>query len=185
VNAFIPPPPRIPWFIRIGIWFAERTTRKEMTVGRLLAWYPRAAISSGILEGLIAHKEPGVDERLLKLVRLQSSYAVACPFCIDMNSYAYAEYGISADEIAALRGKTALDDVGSFSERERIALEYARLVSQTPLKFPQSFIDRLNAHFTPREIVILSTTAAQVNYWARLIQALGVPPVGYSEKQTR
>lgn len=35
---------------------------------------------------------------------------------------------------------------------------------------------------TGREIVILASTAAQVNYWARLIQALGIPPAGFSEQ---
>ena len=30
-----------------------------------------------------------------------------------------------------------------------------------------------------REIVILATTSAQVNYWARLIQALGCPPAPF------
>jgi alkylhydroperoxidase family enzyme len=39
----------------------------------------------------------------------------------------------------------------------------------------------LKQHFTEREIVILASTAAQVNYWARLIQALGIPPAGFSD----
>jgi len=29
-------------------------------------------------------------------------------------------------------------------------------------------------------IVIIASTCAQVNFWARLIQALGVPPAGFS-----
>jgi alkylhydroperoxidase family enzyme len=60
-------------------------------------------------------------------------------------------------------------------------MEYTRLVSQTPLKLSGDFIDELEGHFNEREIVILAITAAQVNYWARLIQALGVPPAGFSD----
>jgi hypothetical protein len=30
-------------------------------------------------------------------------------------------------------------------------------------------------------MVILASTTAQVNYWARLIQALGIPPAGFNE----
>ncbi len=173
-SAFIQPPRRIPFYLRFGIWFAERTAHKEMLIGRLLAWYPRAAISSGILEALIAHNEPGVDERMLNLVRLQVSYAVACPFCIDMNSHTDSK--LSSDEMAALRGQVSPESVSTFSLRERLAIEYTKRVSQTPLKFPQPFIDQLTANFSEREIVIIATTAAQVNYWARLIDALGVPP---------
>jgi len=29
--------------------------------------------------------------------------------------------------------------------------------------------------------VILVSTAAQVNYWARLIQGLGIPPAGFGQ----
>jgi len=180
MDAFIAPPKKIPFYLRLGIWFAERTTRKEMLVGKLLAWYPRAAISSGILESLIAHDEPGVNERMLRLVRLQASFAVACPFCIDMNSHAQNEQGITPDEIAAMRGQIDPQSVSTLTPRERIALEYTKRISQSPLKFPQPLIEQLTANFSEREIVIMATTAAQVNYWARLIQALGVPPVGYS-----
>lgn len=180
MDAFITPPQRIPFYIRLGLWFAYRTTGKEMLIGKLLAWYPRAAISSGILESLIAHNELGVDERMLKLVRMQASFAVACPFCIDMNSHEYSARGITQDEIAAMRGHTSIDSIATFSPRERIALDYTKRISQTPLKFPADLIEQLTANFSEREIVILATTAAQVNYWARTIQALGVPAVGYS-----
>jgi alkylhydroperoxidase family enzyme len=56
------------------------------------------------------------------------------------------------------------------------------LVSQTPLQFPHAFIAELRQQFDEREIVILASTAAQVNYWARLIQALGIPPAGFSNQ---
>jgi alkylhydroperoxidase family enzyme len=75
-----------------------------------------------------------------------------------------------------------MEDVDTFSERERMAIQYAKLVSQTPLLFPRSFIEVLKQHFNEREIVILASTAAQVNYWARLIQALGIPPAGFSNQ---
>lgn len=176
MNAFIQPPAKIPFYLRLGIWFAERTARKEMLIGKLLAWYPRAAISSGMLEALIAHDEPGVNERLLKLIRLQVSYVVACPFCIDMNSHADSKHELTADEIAALRGQIPFESVSTFSLRERLALEYTRRISETPLKFPLPLIDQLTANFSERDLVIIATTAAQVNYWARLVDALGVPP---------
>ena len=91
-----------------------------------------------------------------------------------MNSHADSK--LTADEIAALRGQVASESVTTWSLRERLAIEYAKRISQTPLKFPQPFVDQLTANFSEREIVIMATTAAQVNYWARLIDALGVPP---------
>jgi hypothetical protein len=68
MSAYIPPPPRIPWYLRLAIWISERQTGKEMLVARILAWYPKAAIGSGLLESFVAHKDKTVSERLLKLV---------------------------------------------------------------------------------------------------------------------
>lgn len=180
MNAFIEPPNKIPFYLMIGIWISKKITGKDMLPARILAWYPKAAIGSGALEALVAHKDRKLDERILKIVRIQASFAAACPFCIDMNSYRYEEDKISADELMVLQGRKALDEVLTFSKRERLALQYAKLVSQTPLQFPLSFVEELKRQFDEREIVILASTAAQVNYWARLIQALGVPPAGFS-----
>ncbi|NQU65833.1 MAG: carboxymuconolactone decarboxylase family protein [SAR324 cluster bacterium] len=181
MNGFINPPPRIPILLRLGIWVAEKSTGKRMLPARLLAWVPKSALGSGILEALVVHKDKTVSQRLLKLVRMQTSFFVSCPFCIDMNSSGYTEHGISEEEILALRELTPLDNVNSLHEKEKTALEYVRLISQTPILFSETFINKLKSVFAEREIVVLATTVAQVNYWARLIQALGIPPAGFSE----
>ena len=180
MNGFITPPARIPFLLRIGILLAEKMTGKMMLPARLLAWSPKTAIGSGILESLVVHKDQTLSERMLKLVRMQTSFFVSCPFCIDMNSLDYQEVDISDEEIFALQGKSALDEVSSFTEREIVAMDYVKLISQTPLSFTADFIQKLKKLFTDREIVVLAATVAQVNYWARLIQALGIPPAGFS-----
>ena len=179
--AFIDPPARLPLLLRLGVWLSRSLSGHDLLLARLLGWYPRAAVSSGMLEALIAHHDGRLTPRVLQLVRLQTSFAVACPFCIDLNAVNRALQSISPAELAALQGRTELAAVPSFSAPERLALRYARLISQTPLRFPPDFIAELKAAFTEREIVVLATTAAQVNYWARLIQALGVPPIGAAD----
>jgi alkylhydroperoxidase family enzyme len=179
MQAFIEGPKRIPLLLRVGIWFSERITGKVMLPARILAWYPKAAVGSGVMEALVAHEDGRMDKRMLKLIRMTASYAVACPFCVDMNSHAYHDVGISEEEAESLRGD--FEKVASFSEREKLAIAYTRLISQTPLKFHPDVVERVKSAFTEREFVILASTAAQVNYWARLIQALGIPPAGFGE----
>lgn len=174
-EAFIAPPAKPFWLYRLLVQLAERVAGQPLLPARLLLWYPPAAFSSGVLEALIADGRRDLSPRLLQLVRLQTSFAVACPFCIAMNSAEVEGTPLAPEELAALRGQTPLEAVPTFSERERLAVQYARLITQTPLKFYPDFIARLKQTFTEREIVILATTAAQVNYWARLIQALGIP----------
>jgi alkylhydroperoxidase family enzyme len=182
MEAFIKPPAIIPLFLRLGIWISKKATGKDLLPAKILAWYPKAAIGSGALEALVAHHDRNLDERILKIVRIQASYAAACAFCIDMNSFQYNETKITKDELMVLQGRKTLEEITSFSERERLAIQYAKLISQTPLQFPKVFIKELRQHFNEREIVILASTAAQVNYWARLIQALGIPPAGFSNQ---
>jgi alkylhydroperoxidase family enzyme len=182
MESFIEPPLKIPFYLRIGIWISKIITGRDLLPARILAWYPKAAIGSGALEALVAHHDGKLDERMLKIVRIQTSYAASCSFCIDMNSFQFDETHITKDEMMTLQGRKSLDDVETFSDREKLAIQYAKLVSQTPLQFPRSFIDELKQHFNEREIVILASTAAQVNYWARLIQALGIPPAGFSNQ---
>ena len=179
MDAFLPQPPRIPLLLRLGIWISERVTGRVMLPARLLAWYPKAAIGSGVLEALVAHDEPGMDRRMLQLIRMAASHAAACPFCIDMNSYEHRQHGITDEEARAVRGEAALETLPSLGVRERLAIQYARLISQTPLKFHPEIVEQVRAAFNEREFVILVTTAGQVNYWARLIQALGIPPAGF------
>lgn len=180
MSAFIKPPNKLPLILRPGIWLSKKITGKDLEIPKLLSWYPKTAIGSAVLESLVAHKDKTISVRMLKLVRMQTSFSVSCPFCIDMNSAEYEKSGITPDELSALQDSNLASEIPTFTERERIALEYARLISKSPLSFPSEFIESLKLNFSEREIVILASTAAQVNYWARLIQALGVPPAGFS-----
>jgi alkylhydroperoxidase family enzyme len=181
MQAFIDPPQNIPFFLRFGIWISKKVTGKDLLPARILAWYPKAAVGSGVLESLVAHRDGKLGERILKIMRIQSSYAASCNFCIDMNTYQYDATGITEEELLVLQGRKPLVDVTTFSKGESLAIQYAILISQTPLKFSIDFIDELKEHFNEREMVILASTAAQVNYWARLIQALGRPAAVFNE----
>ncbi|MBN9105977.1 MAG: hypothetical protein J0I14_13335 [Propionibacteriaceae bacterium] len=176
--ALIEEPRRINPLLRVAIAVSDRVTGRRMLPARLLAWYPRAAIGAGVLESLVAHHEP--SERLLKLVRITASITANCAFCVDMNGFEYDRVGITDAELRALPAGTE-DAVATFSAAERLAIDYARRISRSPLVFPEELTTALRAAFTERELVILATTAAQVNYWARVIQALGIPPAGFTE----
>ena len=177
MTAYVEPPRRIPIPLRFGLWISRRVTGDDVLAARLLTWYPRSAVGIGVLESLVARGEGAVGERMLQFVRMAVSFAVECPFCIGFNSRDW-ETRMSEQERLALQGMTALESVASFTPAERLAIEYARKVSETPLSFTPEFGQRLTAAFREREIVMLATTAAQVNLWARTIQALGCPPQG-------
>lgn len=171
-TAYLRPPTRMPFYLRWGLRIAQRRTGTELLPAQLLAWYPKAAVGSAVLESLIAHDDGRLTERTLKLVRMAVSFAVSCPFCVGMNSAGWEKF-MTQDDLTAVQGLAPLD---GFDPLERAAIEYARRASATPLDFTPEYGVELNATFTPRELVVLATTSAQVNYWARVIQGLGCPP---------
>jgi AhpD family alkylhydroperoxidase len=181
VMPYISPPVKIPLWLRFFIWIGDKAAGKKMEPSRALAHYPKALISSGIFESLVTHHDRTISRRVLQLVRMQVSFSVSCAFCIDMNSQDFRKNQVTDEEIEALQGTRNPQDVISFSERERTAIEYTRAICSTPLSFEQDLIDRVTREFSEREMVILASTAAQVNYWTRLIQALGIPPAGFND----
>jgi alkylhydroperoxidase family enzyme len=182
--SYIEPPARIPIILRALLWLVERRMGRTLMANRILGWYPRAFYGSGIMEALVAHDDPDVPPRLLGLVRISTSFLVSCPFCIDLNARGFQRKGITDQEIRALQGKIPLDDVPTLTGREKAALRYVRCMCRTPVEFTAQAVEDLKAHFTPRGAVIVTSTCAQVNFWSRLIQSLGVPPAGFTAECT-
>jgi hypothetical protein len=58
MKAFIDPPKHIPFYLRIGIWISRKVTGRDLLPGKLLAWYPKVAISAGIMEAMVPTKMP-------------------------------------------------------------------------------------------------------------------------------
>ena len=86
---FLNPPSKIPFWLKMLIRIGDKAAGRKMMPSRLIAWYPRALISSGIFEGLVTHSDHSISRRILKLVRMQVSFTISCAFCIDMNSFEF------------------------------------------------------------------------------------------------
>jgi alkylhydroperoxidase family enzyme len=181
-EGYVDPPPRMPWLLGLALRLVAARLGGRLVANRILVWYPKALIGSGVMEALVAHDDPEVPKRLLKLLRVQVSFLASCPFCIDLNAKEYRESGITDEEILALRGLGPLGEVRSLSAAEAAALEYARCATATPVAFSSEVIEGMKRQFSERAMVIIASTVAQVNFWTRLIQSLGVQPAGFSKE---
>lgn len=179
-KAYVAPPAKLPWYIKLGAWIAQKILKKDLLIPKILAHYPKAALSSGVLESLVAHDDTEVSKRMLKIIRVQVSVLVACPFCIDMNAFEYEKANLTREEVESLQHHRA-KDCASFSPKEQILIEYVNLVSATPIMIPKEMITRLKEQFSDRAIVIIATTIAQVHYWARFIRSVGIPVAGFGD----
>jgi len=68
-----------------------------------------------------------------------------------------------------------------FSEAERLALEYADAMTQTPVEVKDALFARLREKFTDAQLVELTATLAWENYRARFDHAFAVEAEGFTE----
>ena len=181
-GLLVDPPARVPWYLRLGLWWARRAAGKEPLAGRLLAHAPRAALTAGIFELGAAHGPRDLGRRELAVARLVASAVSGCAFCIDMNAAGHRDAGLTRDELATLLGLDA-EHWSALGEREHAAALYAQSLSSTPVEVSRELQMAVRWRFSDREIVVLATTIAQVNYWARLNNGLGVPSAGFFDER--
>lgn len=181
-ELLVPPPAKAPWLLRPMLWLTRRITGKDPLPARLLAWFTKGAIGAGVFEVTAAGAPGDLDGRTLATARIVASMVAGCPFCVDMNAATWKRAGLTPQDLEAI---FTLDDArwSSLGQRELVAAQYARALSLTPVVLDATLAASLRATFTSREIVVLATTIAQVNYWSRFNQGLGVPSAGFFDER--
>jgi len=180
----VPPPPRIPFWLRPAVWLAERITKKEALPARLLARFPKGAVGAGVLEAAAAggsDMNQADGARVLAIARIVASAVAGCPFCVDMNAATWERAGLRPEELRALLGSDEAR-LAELEPRARTAARYASALSRTPIVLAPELVAALREHFSEREIVVLAATIAQVNFWSRFNQGLGVPAAGFFDE---
>jgi len=85
--------------------------------------------------------------------------------------------GITAEQIANLPAyRTNLN----FSQMERLVLEYADRMTQTPVEVPDALFIRLRENFNEAQLVELTSAIAWENYRARFDHAFGIEGENFS-----
>ena len=82
---------------------------------------------------------------------------------------------------AQLRDLPAYEESAAFSPLERLVLDYAVAMTNTPVEVPDALFARLREHFADAELVELTAAIAWENYRARFDHAFGIGAQGFSE----
>jgi AhpD family alkylhydroperoxidase len=131
----------------------------------------------GKLEAASAQQDR-VDWRLKVLAGLKAATLTHCEFCIDLGSQVARLSGLSDEQLLALPNYRESD---LFTNLEKLVLDYATGMSQTPVEVPESLFTRLREHFDEAQLVELTSAIALENMRGRFNLALGVAPAGFSE----
>jgi len=69
----------------------------------------------------------------------------------------------------------------AFAPLEKLVLDYAVAMTNTPVEVPDALFARLREHFADAELVELTAAIAWENYRARFDHAFGIEAQGFSE----
>ncbi len=75
---------------------------------------------------------------------------IGCEFCVDLGSQICRNSGFSDEELLALPRYRQSD---LFTEREKLALDYAVAVMRTPVEVTDELFARMKEHFSDEQLV--------------------------------
>jgi 4-carboxymuconolactone decarboxylase len=140
------------------------------------AHQPKMMSGMGRFQGAV--REGGTaDERLKNLVELKGPQMIGCEFCVDLGSQVWRRSGCSDDELLALPRYRQSE---LFSEREKLALDYAVAVMRTPVEVTDELFSGMKGHFTDEQLVEITALLTVVNL-DRFNAAFGIGSAGFSE----
>ncbi len=82
---------------------------------------------------------------------------------------------------AQLRDLPRYEASPAFSPLEKVVLDYAVAMTNTPVEVPDALFARLRQHFADAQLVELTAAIAWENYRARFDHAFGIEAQGFSE----
>jgi alkylhydroperoxidase family enzyme len=140
------------------------------------AHQPKMMSGMGKFQGAV-RKGHSVDERLKYLVELKGAQMIGCEYCVDLGSQICRNSGLSDAELLALPRYRQSD---LFTEREKVALDYAVAVMRTPVEVTDELFARMKEHFTDKQMVEITALLTVVNL-NRFNAAFGIGAAGFSE----
>ena len=168
------------WFMRKGM---AKMTGRAPAPGRsgiepieLWAHQPKLLSGMGKFQQAV-RKAHAVDDRLKNLVELKGAQMIGCEFCVDLGSQICRQSGFSDAELLALPRYRQSD---LFTEREKLALDYAVAVMRTPVEVTDELFARIREHFTDEQLVEITALLTVVNL-DRFNAAFGIGPAGFSD----
>jgi alkylhydroperoxidase family enzyme len=96
---------------------------------------------------------------------------------MDIGSAVGRKQGVSEQQLLDL---DHFETSPAFSELEKLVLRYATLMTRTPVEVPDLLFVELRHHFSPQQMVELTSAIAWENYRARFDHAFGIEAEGYS-----
>lgn len=158
------------WFSRLLFYFQKK--KYGSVLEPILLWARSPSLMKSFLKmgKQFNRKDSPLDPVLRALICVRVSQINGCEFCIDLNSFLVLERGGSLEKINELQN---IDKSSFFSEKEKVALKFAELVTRSSQTIDDHFFQKLREHFSDDAIVELTALIAFQNMSSKFNTALG------------
>lgn len=167
---------------RFGPRMMKRLTGRDPQRGNgmepmeIWAHQPKMMVGMGRFNQAV-RKGNSVDERLKYLIELKGAQMIGCEYCVDLGSQICRNSGLSDEELLALPRYRSSH---LFSDREKLALDYAVAVMRTPVEVTDELFDRMREHFSDKQLVEITALLTLVNL-DRFNAAFRIGSAGFSD----
>ena len=181
---YIPVKPlnKYPFWLRPFFWSQRRKYGAVLDPGLLWGRVPKLFATVALLYGTLDRKSSPLDPVLRSLVTVRVSQINWCDFCVDINSMTLAKRADSMDKVEQLADWQKRD---IFSDKERLALEYAEAITYSDQQVTEELMQRLKLIFDDDIIVELTGLIAFQNLSSKFNSALDVPAQGFCARPER
>lgn len=165
-----------PWYVRLVLRRQKRKYGRVLAPSYLWGRLPHAFLSMLASLGAFQSRSYPIDTVLRSLVSIRIAQLNGCRFCVDLNAHNFLKAAGEADkpdEVERWRQSTI------FSDRERVALDYAEAVTNACASIGDDQIALLSKHFNDDEITALTAWISFQNMSAKFNAALGAEEHGF------
>lgn len=121
-----------------------------------------------------------LDHGLKDLAVMAAAVSIGCTWCVDFGYWeATMNHKVPAAKIRAVPGWR---DSDVFTQLERLVLEYAEAMTDTPPSVTDEMVTRLSEHLNEAELVELTAIVGVENLRSRINSALGLKAQGFKDR---
>jgi AhpD family alkylhydroperoxidase len=122
-------------------------------------------------------RECGLEESLLRLIKLRASQINGCAYCLDMHWKDLRAIGENEQRLYSL---DAWSECPYYTDRERAALQWTEAVTLiTNGHVSDEVYEEVRLHFSEKELSDLTLAVATINAWNRLLISSRTVPGDY------
>ena len=171
------PPPSL--FNRIAAWVVRRRYGTLLDPGAAVAHNRQVARSYALFE-LQVERWHSLDHGLKDLAVMAAASKIGCAWCMDFGYWeSTVTHKVPAEKIRAVPGWR---DATVYTALERLVLEYAEAMTDSPPSVTDELVAALSAQLSEAQLVELTAIVAVENLRSRMNSALGLTSQGFKDR---